>query len=197
MPHIYGIYLIQRSILENPQTRPSFIYRLMDADIAMTMNLRTKVYKKKPPFDYSMQSLYGFRFYKQDVFMVAVNLEYYGHLVDNEVVSSNPTHPDLWQVESNPEDWEAKYLHPQYKEAVSFETLNEMVNFLHPGYRVKADSIFFPALPRRLLVPLVHHEILQRLYRNDGSEQQVVNWFELRKFQLLVACFVTDNTFVI
>ena len=45
VPHIYGIYLIQRSIIENPLTRPSFIYRLLDPDIAMATNFRNNVRK--------------------------------------------------------------------------------------------------------------------------------------------------------
>lgn len=38
-----GAYIIKRSIIENPETKPNYIYNLVDADIAMTTNMRRKV----------------------------------------------------------------------------------------------------------------------------------------------------------
>ncbi|KAL7632452.1 UNVERIFIED_CONTAM: hypothetical protein RMT77_017228 [Armadillidium vulgare] len=103
VPYIYGVYLIQKSVLENPETRPNYVYNLKDHDIAMAMNFR-----------------------KKEVFMYAVNLDnYYGHLVKTDVVSTTNLHNDLWQVHANQADWEVRYLHPQYYEALN-ATTNEM-----------------------------------------------------------------------
>lgn len=61
--------------------------------------------------------------------MYAVNLQNnYGHLVNIEAVSTDHLHNDLWQIASNPFDWEMKYLHPQYYEALDKSFANEMVN---------------------------------------------------------------------
>lgn len=43
VPYITGVYAIKRSVLENLETRPNYIYRLYDADMAMTTNMRQKV----------------------------------------------------------------------------------------------------------------------------------------------------------
>lgn len=58
--------------------------------------------------------------------MYAVNLEDYGHLVDNSIFPEDKLHPDLWHVAMNREDWEARYLHPDYYKALDKNTLNEL-----------------------------------------------------------------------
>lgn len=64
--------------------------------------------------------------FPQDIFMHVVNLEDYGHLVDASTFSVEKLHPDLWQMVSNKEDWEARYLHPLYYHARNISTLNDM-----------------------------------------------------------------------
>lgn len=103
VPYIYGVYIIWKSVLENPDTRPNYVWKLSDQDIAMTKNFRAK-----------------------DVFMYAVNIEAsYGHLLKLEAVTTH-LHNDLWQVAVNPLDWELRYLHPQYYEALNKSFVNEM-----------------------------------------------------------------------
>ena len=63
----------------------------------------------------------------QNIFMYAVNLEDYGHLVDVDAVSTTKLHNDLWQIATNPEDWEKRYLHPDHYKASQADFANEMV----------------------------------------------------------------------
>lgn len=43
VPYLTGVYVIQRSVLVSPETRPNYIYKLLDADMAMAANMREKV----------------------------------------------------------------------------------------------------------------------------------------------------------
>lgn len=43
VPYLTGVYVIQRAVLINPETRPNYIHKLLDADMAMAANMREKV----------------------------------------------------------------------------------------------------------------------------------------------------------
>lgn len=58
--------------------------------------------------------------------MHTVNMEEYGHLIDSSTFSTDNLHPDLWQMVSNKEDWERRYLHPEYLSALNLTTLNDL-----------------------------------------------------------------------
>ncbi|XP_018024064.2 procollagen-lysine,2-oxoglutarate 5-dioxygenase 1-like, partial [Hyalella azteca] len=123
VPYISGVYLIQKSVLEDEELRPNYIHNLFDADIAMATNYRAK-----------------------DVLMYAVNLEHYGHLVDNALYPVDKLHPDLWHVAMNREDWEARYLHPDYYKALNLSTLNELPC---------PDVYWFPVFSERFCTDLI------------------------------------------
>lgn len=103
VPYITGVYLIQGSVLWNAETRPNFIHRLLDADMAMAANMRGK-----------------------GVFMYVTNLEDYGHLVDPDFFPTKYLHNDMWQMKANRRDWEQRYISPEYWQALNPNTLNEM-----------------------------------------------------------------------
>jgi len=104
VPHITGVYLIRGDALTHPSRRPSYIRRLLDPDMAMAANYRAR-----------------------DVLMYTSNLHHYGHLVDSANYPDDKLYPDLWQMHNNKQDWEEKYLHPDYfSQAVNMSYLNPM-----------------------------------------------------------------------
>ncbi|XP_045601648.1 procollagen-lysine,2-oxoglutarate 5-dioxygenase 1 [Procambarus clarkii] len=103
VPYITGVYLIQKALLENPETRPNYIFKLHDADMALAVNMREK-----------------------GVFMYVSNMEDYGHLVDPDYFPTKYLHNDMWQMKANRKDWENRYISPDYWTALSPTELNEM-----------------------------------------------------------------------
>ncbi|XP_064108903.1 procollagen-lysine,2-oxoglutarate 5-dioxygenase 1-like [Macrobrachium nipponense] len=103
VPYISGVYLIQKSVLDNPETRPSYINKLFDADMAVAANMREK-----------------------GVFMYVSNLEDYGHLVDPDYFTTKYLYNDMWQMKANKYDWEQRYISPMYWSALDTKNLNEM-----------------------------------------------------------------------
>ncbi|KAK3872939.1 hypothetical protein Pcinc_022023 [Petrolisthes cinctipes] len=103
VPYITGVYVIKKNILENTETRPNYIYRLYDADMAMATNMRNK-----------------------GVFMYVSNLEDYGHLIEPEYFPTKYLHNDMWQMKANKKDWEHRYISPLYWKALGLSFLNEM-----------------------------------------------------------------------
>lgn len=103
VPYISAIYLIQKSVLVNPETRPNYINKLFDADMAVTANMREK-----------------------GVFMYVSNLDDYGHLIDPDYFPTKYMHNDMWQMKANKYDWEQRYISPEFWEALDISNLNEM-----------------------------------------------------------------------
>ncbi|KAK4308429.1 hypothetical protein Pmani_019867 [Petrolisthes manimaculis] len=103
VPYITGVYVIKKNILENTETRPNYIYRLYDADMAMATNMRNK-----------------------GVFMYVSNLEDYGHLIEPEYFPTKYLHNDMWQMKANKKDWEHRYISPLYWKALGPSFLNQM-----------------------------------------------------------------------
>ncbi|XP_047492895.1 procollagen-lysine,2-oxoglutarate 5-dioxygenase 1-like [Penaeus chinensis] len=103
VPYLTGVYVIQRSVLASPETRPNYIYKLLDADMAMAANMREK-----------------------GIFMYVSNLEDYGHLIEPNYFPTKYMHNDMWQMKANKEDWENRYISPLFWKALDLTTLNEM-----------------------------------------------------------------------
>lgn len=95
VPYISSAYLIKGSFIHNKETRPSFIYGLLDADMAFCKNMREN----------------------GDFFYVS-NRVHWGHLVATEDFSTSHLHNELWEIESNRQDWELRYLHPEYNQSL-------------------------------------------------------------------------------
>ncbi|XP_042209102.1 procollagen-lysine,2-oxoglutarate 5-dioxygenase 1-like isoform X2 [Homarus americanus] len=103
VPFISGCYLLRRSLLDDPDKRPSFIKNLLDPDMALCENLREK-----------------------GVFMHVSNRVDFGHLVNADKFDTSHMNNELWQVIENRWDWEHRYLHPNYSHAVAENTTVEM-----------------------------------------------------------------------
>ena len=95
VPYISSCYLISGDIVHNEETRPNYVNKMMDPDMAFTTNLRSS-----------------------DVFMYVSNRLNFGHLVNNEAFPTTHLHNELWEMERNRYDWELRYLHINYSHSL-------------------------------------------------------------------------------
>ncbi|CAL4066713.1 unnamed protein product, partial [Meganyctiphanes norvegica] len=103
VPYINSCYLMAKSVFENKKTRPSYINKLQEPDMAFAENLREK-----------------------GVFMYVSNRVDFGHLVNAETFDTTHLHPELWEISSNRWDWEQRYLHVNYTHALNENSTLEM-----------------------------------------------------------------------
>ncbi|XP_074654801.1 procollagen-lysine,2-oxoglutarate 5-dioxygenase 1-like [Tubulanus polymorphus] len=89
VPHIGVTYLIQAHKLA--QMKGIYSKDRRDADLAFASNLR-----------------------KRGMFMYLMNMNSYGHLINNENYDLSPKHPDLYQIFDNRPEWEMKYIHSEH-----------------------------------------------------------------------------------
>ena len=86
VPFISLVYLIQGKMIKNEETRPDFVHRLLDADMAFCQNLREK-----------------------DVHFYVSNRVDFGHLVNADDFDVSRLHPEMWEISNNQYDWEKRY----------------------------------------------------------------------------------------
>ena len=99
VPYITSCYLIAGSVIHNQDTKPSYVNKMLDPDMAFATNLRAK-----------------------DVFMYVSNRLNFGHLVNNEAFPTSNLNNELWEMERNRYDWELRYLHPNYSKSLEADT---------------------------------------------------------------------------
>ena len=99
VPYISACYLISGAVIHSEETRPSFVNKMMDPDMAFTTNLRSS-----------------------DVFMHVTNRLNFGHLINNEAFPTSHLHNELWEMERNRYDWEQRYLHQNYSKSLEADT---------------------------------------------------------------------------
>lgn len=95
VPFIANIYLIHGDKLRG-ENKPTFTIQGLDPDMAMCASFRDK-----------------------GNFMYVDNQDDFGHLVTTEYYETSHLHNDLWEIFNNREDWEAKYIHPDYYQQVN------------------------------------------------------------------------------
>ena len=59
--------------------------------------------------------------------MYVSNRANFGHLLSVEGFETTHLFNEMWQITENRWDWEQRYLHPNYSQALAKETENEMV----------------------------------------------------------------------
>lgn len=123
VPYIAACYLIKRSVLENEKTRPNYIRNLMDADMAFCENMR-----------------------EADKFMYVSNRATFGHLVSTDTFETTHLFNEMWQITENRWDWEQRYLHPNYSQALDKDFVNEMPC---------PDVFWFPLVTERFCQELI------------------------------------------
>ncbi len=91
VPFITSSYLIKGDFILDEKTRPSYIHKLLDADMAFCSNLREA----------------GHFFYVSN----RIN---FGHLVNSDDFSTEHLNNELWEISNNRWDWEQRYIHENY-----------------------------------------------------------------------------------
>ncbi|XP_064610381.1 procollagen-lysine,2-oxoglutarate 5-dioxygenase 1-like isoform X2 [Liolophura sinensis] len=121
VPHVTQIYLIHGHMVQ--KIKGAFINGNLDADMAFTKTIRD-----------------------MGNFMTLTNLEHYGHLVNNDYFDTSHVHNEMWQIFDNPFDWELRYLHENYTQALDPNT-----TLLQPCPDVYWFPIFTPAFTLALI----------------------------------------------
>ncbi|KAJ8021793.1 Procollagen-lysine,2-oxoglutarate 5-dioxygenase 1 [Holothuria leucospilota] len=94
VPFVSSVYLIMGKRVRPPNT-PSFTSSVgYDADMTFCSNLRNK-----------------------GIFMYVMNIYEAGRILNMEDVETTHLHNDMWQIATNPKQWEDKYIPPGYWEA--------------------------------------------------------------------------------
>uniref|UniRef100_A0A1B6LRI1 procollagen-lysine 5-dioxygenase n=1 Tax=Graphocephala atropunctata TaxID=36148 RepID=A0A1B6LRI1_9HEMI len=91
VPYISAAYLTNATLLR--KHKPRYDTEKSDPDMAFCHHYRQK-----------------------GVFMYVSNLEEYGHLVDPDSYDPSRTNPDMYELLTNRQDWEQRYISPQYPE---------------------------------------------------------------------------------
>lgn len=93
LPGVWNVPYIVHAILAKAAILPKFNYDHpeFDADMALCFHLR-----------------------QQNVFLYLSNTADFGHLINNEHYDTALTRPDFYELFTNKDDWEKRYLHAEY-----------------------------------------------------------------------------------
>ncbi|CAG7817239.1 unnamed protein product, partial [Allacma fusca] len=123
VPFISGAYLVNATLLRNEKTRPNYINNLLDADMAFCANNRDR-----------------------GILMYVSNRVDWGHLVNADNYETTHKSNEMYQVFDNRWDWELRYLHPNWSQA-----LNPNSTLLEPC----PDVFWFPIVTPRFCEELI------------------------------------------
>ncbi|XP_059611971.1 procollagen-lysine,2-oxoglutarate 5-dioxygenase [Phlebotomus argentipes] len=87
VPYISSCYLMKKSVL----SKISHVHEAFDPDMAMCHHLRS-----------------------HNIFMHVDNMEDFGHLINGDQFNTRLTRPDFYMLLTNQQDWERRYIHPEY-----------------------------------------------------------------------------------
>ncbi|XP_069690681.1 procollagen-lysine,2-oxoglutarate 5-dioxygenase 1 isoform X2 [Periplaneta americana] len=93
VPYVSGCYLVNASLIKQPETKPSYVHNQLDADMAFCYNMREK-----------------------DVFMYVNNRVDFGHLINADNFDTSRINSEIYQIFDNRWDWEQRYIHENYTE---------------------------------------------------------------------------------
>ncbi|XP_013392391.1 procollagen-lysine,2-oxoglutarate 5-dioxygenase 1 isoform X2 [Lingula anatina] len=96
VPYVRYVYLIQGNKIK--QLQGGYRNDHLDHDMAICKTMRDK-----------------------NMFMYVSNQLNYGHLIDGDNYDTTRTHPDMYEMFSNPMDWEKKYIHENYSRVLMEE----------------------------------------------------------------------------
>ncbi|XP_026549031.1 procollagen-lysine,2-oxoglutarate 5-dioxygenase 1-like, partial [Notechis scutatus] len=147
VPYVSGVYLVKGSILRSQLAQLDlFHHGKLDADMALCHNMR-----------------------EQGVFMFLTNQQLFGHILSLENYQTSHLHNDLWQIFSNPEDWNEKYIHPNYTDALK----GKLVETPCP------DVYWFPLFTDAACDELVEEmEHFGQWSKGDNKDQRILGGYE-------------------
>ncbi|KAK7792169.1 hypothetical protein R5R35_005128 [Gryllus longicercus] len=93
VPYVSACYLINASVINNPETRPIYSDEQLDPDMSFCKTMRDR-----------------------NVFMYVSNRMDFGHLVNGDNYDTTKTNSEMYQLLDNRWDWEQRYLHENYSE---------------------------------------------------------------------------------
>lgn len=59
--------------------------------------------------------------------MYATNMHQFGHLVNPDTFNITITRPEMYEIFTNPDDWEKRFIHPDFFKSLEPDFKNEMV----------------------------------------------------------------------
>ncbi|XP_071507295.1 procollagen-lysine,2-oxoglutarate 5-dioxygenase 1-like [Diadema antillarum] len=130
VPYIANVYLVKGEVIRRGE-RPNFEEEGMDSDMVICADFRNK-----------------------GVFMYLLNLhDDYGHIITTENYETTHLHNDMWEMWNNKEDWEAKYIAPDY---FSFRQ-RDAANFTMPCTDVYSFPVLSKTYARHLIEEMEHY----------------------------------------
>ncbi|XP_015120396.1 procollagen-lysine,2-oxoglutarate 5-dioxygenase [Diachasma alloeum] len=93
VPYITNCYLVNVTLLRNPETRPVYAIEGTEPDMAFAMTNRHR-----------------------DIFMYINNRFKFGHLVDPDTYDLRRKNPDMYEISTNKLDWQKRYIHENYSQ---------------------------------------------------------------------------------
>jgi len=133
VPHIANCYLINGTFLQ--KFTPQYIDPKVDPDLKFSQSIREGGY-----------------------FLFLTNEMLYGHLTDPDRFNTSLIEPELYEIFNNPQDWKARYLHPEYEKALNPNTTLE---------QPCPDVFWFPLTTKAFTEDLVN--LMERFGRWSGS----------------------------
>ncbi|XP_047131925.2 procollagen-lysine,2-oxoglutarate 5-dioxygenase 1 isoform X1 [Hydra vulgaris] len=134
VPFVSNVYLIQSDTLKKFKSNP-FNSDELDQEMSFCSNAR-----------------------KLGMFMYITNLDYFGHIKEDESYTTHHKHNDLYQIFDNRIDWEDRYLHP------------EMMSYLNPTSTPNMpcpDVYWFPLTTKNFTKELV--EVMEKFVKWSGG----------------------------
>ncbi|KAM3824071.1 LOW QUALITY PROTEIN: procollagen-lysine,2-oxoglutarate 5-dioxygenase 1 [Vipera latastei] len=147
VPYISSVYLVKGSVLRSQLAQLDLFHSgNLDADMALCHNVR-----------------------EQGVFMFVTNQQPFGHILSLENYQTSHLHNDLWQIFSNPEDWNEKYIHPNYTDALKGKLLETPC----------PDVYWFPLFTDAACDELVEEmEHFGQWSKGDNTDQRILGGYE-------------------
>ncbi|XP_072101335.1 procollagen-lysine,2-oxoglutarate 5-dioxygenase 1 isoform X1 [Mobula birostris] len=138
VPYISSVYLIRGTLLRSDLTDKDLYHsNKLDTDMAFCHNIR-----------------------EQGIFMYVTNRHEFGHILSVANCHTGSLHNDLWQISENQQDWEEKYIHPNWS-----KTFREKI-FLQPC----PDVYWFPIFTDRACDDLVEEMENYGQWSTGGNE---------------------------
>ena len=113
---------MQGEVIHNPKTKPSYIHKLQDADMAFCTNMRAS-----------------------DVDMYVTNRLDWGHLITAENFETTHFNNELYEIVNNRWDWEKRYLHVNYSEGL--DTAKEVLMVRSTNFQIVRQLKYFLLQP--------------------------------------------------
>ena len=112
VPYISQAYLIKGTFLKD------LMANAFNNEVQNTMNVEQQLFKSHP-HEQDTDMAFSKWMRENGIFMYVSNLVDFGHLVNSETYSTDHLHNDLYEIHTNKLDWERRYIHANYSQALN------------------------------------------------------------------------------